>query len=100
MPQLKEIASGLRFPEGPVAMADGSVLVVEIAAGQTDQGTTERRQRRRCRNWWRSQWRRTRTRRQGLHLQQMAASGSPLMLARRWKACLMDIPADAFSGST
>lgn len=34
MPQLKEIASGLRFPEGPVAMADGSVLVVEIAAGR------------------------------------------------------------------
>lgn len=26
----KVIASGLRFPEGPVAMADGSVLVVEI----------------------------------------------------------------------
>ena len=28
--QLLEITSGLRFPEGPVAMADGSVLVVEI----------------------------------------------------------------------
>ena len=28
------IASGLRFPEGPVALADGSVLVVEIAAGR------------------------------------------------------------------
>ena len=27
------IATGLRFPEGPIAMADGSVLVVEIAAG-------------------------------------------------------------------
>ena len=27
---LIEITSGLRFPEGPVAMADGSVLVVEI----------------------------------------------------------------------
>ena len=27
------MASGLRFPEGPVALADGSVLVVEIAAG-------------------------------------------------------------------
>lgn len=25
-----ELASGLRFPEGPVAMADGSVLLVEI----------------------------------------------------------------------
>jgi len=30
---MREIASGLRFPEGPVAMADGSVLVVEIARG-------------------------------------------------------------------
>lgn len=27
------IATGLRFPEGPVALADGSVLVVEIAGG-------------------------------------------------------------------
>jgi gluconolactonase len=33
MPQLREITSGLRFPEGPVAMQDGSVLVVEIASG-------------------------------------------------------------------
>lgn len=28
------VASGLRFPEGPVAMADGSVLVVEIEPGR------------------------------------------------------------------
>lgn len=28
------IAEGLAFPEGPIAMPDGSVLVVEIAAGQ------------------------------------------------------------------
>ena len=27
-------ASGLRFPEGPVAMSDGSVILVEIAAGR------------------------------------------------------------------
>jgi gluconolactonase len=34
--QLKgtEIASGLAFPEGPVALADGSVIVVEIAGGR------------------------------------------------------------------
>ncbi len=31
---IREIASGLKFPEGPVVMADGSVIVVEIAAGQ------------------------------------------------------------------
>jgi len=29
----REIASGLAFPEGPVAMEDGSVLVAEVAAG-------------------------------------------------------------------
>lgn len=28
------IATGLQFPEGPVALADGSVLVVEIAVGR------------------------------------------------------------------
>jgi gluconolactonase len=33
MIRLTEVASGLRFPEGPVAMPDGSVLVVEIARG-------------------------------------------------------------------
>jgi gluconolactonase len=30
---VRVLASGLRFPEGPVALADGSVLVVEIARG-------------------------------------------------------------------
>lgn len=34
MQGLIEIASGLRFPEGPVAMPDGSVILVEIAAGR------------------------------------------------------------------
>ena len=33
MPQLREITSGLQFPEGPVAMNDGSVLVVEVTRG-------------------------------------------------------------------
>jgi hypothetical protein len=32
-PTLTVIAEGLRFPEGPIAMPDGSLLVVEIAAG-------------------------------------------------------------------
>jgi gluconolactonase len=31
--KFEEVASGLRFPEGPVAMSDGSVIVVEIARG-------------------------------------------------------------------
>ncbi|MCE9521840.1 MAG: SMP-30/gluconolactonase/LRE family protein [Alphaproteobacteria bacterium] len=30
---VREIASGLKFPEGPIAMADGSVILVEIARG-------------------------------------------------------------------
>jgi gluconolactonase len=33
-PNLREIASGLRFPEGPVSLPDGSVLVVEIEAAR------------------------------------------------------------------
>jgi gluconolactonase len=33
-PKLREVTSGLRFPEGPMAMADGSVLLVEIERRQ------------------------------------------------------------------
>src|SRR5436190_11845344 len=33
MAELREVATGLRFPEGPVAMDDGSVILVEIARG-------------------------------------------------------------------
>ncbi len=32
-PVFTEIATGLRFPEGPIAMPDGSVILVEIARG-------------------------------------------------------------------
>ena len=28
--EFREITSGLRFPEGPIAMADGSVVLVEM----------------------------------------------------------------------
>lgn len=31
--EIRTVATGLRFPEGPVPLADGSVLVVEIARG-------------------------------------------------------------------
>ena len=34
MADLTEIASGLEFPEGPVAMSDGSVVLVEMQAGR------------------------------------------------------------------
>jgi gluconolactonase len=33
MTDLREVTTGLRFPEGPVALPDGTVLVTEIAAG-------------------------------------------------------------------
>src|SRR5579885_243780 len=33
MAELRDITDGLRFPEGPVVMDDGSVIVVEIARG-------------------------------------------------------------------
>ena len=33
MTELREIAIGLQFPEGPIAMPDGSVLLVEIKRG-------------------------------------------------------------------
>ena len=32
-PEVRELATGLEFPEGPVVMADGSCLVVEIHRG-------------------------------------------------------------------
>ena len=31
--EFRTLAEGLQFPEGPVALNDGSVLLVEIAAG-------------------------------------------------------------------
>lgn len=34
MSELEIVADGSRFPEGPVAMADGSVILTEIASGQ------------------------------------------------------------------
>ena len=30
MPDIRLLATGLEFPEGPVAMPDGSVILVEI----------------------------------------------------------------------
>lgn len=40
-PDITEIASGLRFPEGPIAMPDGSVLLVEIARGTLTRVTAD-----------------------------------------------------------
>ena len=33
MPNITEITTELQFPEGPIAMPDGSIMVVEIARG-------------------------------------------------------------------
>ena len=41
--RIREIASGLQFPEGPVALTDGSVLVVEIARGTLSRVTMDGR---------------------------------------------------------
>jgi gluconolactonase len=45
MAELRVVATGLQFPEGPIAMADGSVLLVEIKRGTltrvTPDGKTE-----------------------------------------------------------
>ena len=45
MPELVEVVAGLRFPEGPIAMADGSVVLVEMFGPRLTRvlpdGTTE-----------------------------------------------------------
>ena len=41
MPQLTEITTGLQFPEGPIAMPDGSIIVVEIKRGTVSRVTPE-----------------------------------------------------------
>ena len=42
--QYRTITDGLLFPEGPIAMPDGTVLVVEIARGHPDPGVSRRSQ--------------------------------------------------------
>lgn len=41
--KIREIASGLQFPEGPVAMDDGSIVLVEIARGALSRVTPDGR---------------------------------------------------------
>lgn len=41
--KIRELATGLQFPEGPVAMDDGSVLLVEIARGTLTRVTADGR---------------------------------------------------------
>jgi gluconolactonase len=42
-PEMKEITTGLRFPEGPIAMADGSIVLVEIERGTLSRVTPDGR---------------------------------------------------------
>ena len=39
---IREIVSGLRYPEGPIAMPDGSIVLVEIARGTLTRVTAQR----------------------------------------------------------
>ena len=39
--EMRTLATGLRFPEGPIALADGGVLLVEIARGTLTKVTTD-----------------------------------------------------------
>ena len=41
--KIREVARGLQFPEGPIALADGSVLLVEIARGTLSRVTPDGR---------------------------------------------------------
>ncbi len=41
--KIREIATGLQFPEGPIAMDDGSVVLVEIARGTLSRVTPDGR---------------------------------------------------------
>jgi gluconolactonase len=42
-PAYRQLAAGLRFPEGPVAMPDGSIVLVEIARGTLSRVTPDGR---------------------------------------------------------
>ena len=40
-PTVRDVATGLRFPEGPIAMPDGSVVLVEIHRGTLSRATAD-----------------------------------------------------------
>jgi gluconolactonase len=40
-PDVRDVATGLRFPEGPIAMPDGSVILVEINRGTLSRATAD-----------------------------------------------------------
>ena len=70
MANIRVLATDLEFPEGPVVMPDGSVVLVEIRGQPADAGLAGRPQGSRRENSGRAEWRSARARRQNVHLQQ------------------------------
>ena len=68
--KIRHITSGLQFPEGPIAMDDGSVLLVEIARGTLSRVTPDGRIHVVSQTGRRAQRRGHRAGRRGLRLQQ------------------------------
>ena len=70
MANIRVLATGLEFPEGPVVMPDGSVVLVEIRGQAADAGLARRAQGSGRANSRRPERRGARPRRQDVHLQQ------------------------------
>ena len=70
MANIRVLATDLEFPEGPVVMPDGSVVLVEIRGQAADPGLSRRPQGGRRADSGRAERRGARARRQDVHLQQ------------------------------
>ena len=70
MANVRVLATDLEFPEGPVVMPDGSVVLVEIRGQRLTRVWPDGRKEVVARNPRRPQWRGARPRRQDLRLQQ------------------------------
>ena len=70
MSNIRVLATDLEFPEGPVVMPDGSVVLVEIRGRRLTRVWPDGRKEVVARDSGRPQWRGARPRRQDVHLQQ------------------------------
>ena len=70
MSNIRVLATGLEFPEGPVVMPDGSVVLVKSAGRRLTRVWPDGRKEVVARDSGRTQWRGARARRQDVHLQQ------------------------------
>ena len=66
MAEIREITSGLEFPEGPIAMDDGSVILTEIKRGTLTRVKPDGTKEVVARNWRRPERRGNRAGRQNL----------------------------------